>query len=56
MVLTSEDHAQNRVFHRCPVNFSTTCGFSSEKIKDYVDSKRFKRKRIYIKRRDRGNG
>ena len=51
VVLTSEDHAQNRVFHRWPVDFSTTCGFSSEKLKDYVDSKRFKRKRKYKEER-----
>jgi len=35
------------------VDFSTTCGFSSEKRKDYVDSQRFKRKRKYKEERSR---
>jgi len=33
------------------VDFSTTCEFSYEKLKDYVDLKRFKRKRKYKEER-----
>jgi len=33
----SEDHAQNSMFHRWHVGFSITCGFSSQKSKDYMD-------------------
>jgi len=49
MDFTSKDHVQNSVFHRWHVDFSITCGFSSEKFKDYVDWQRFKRKRKYKK-------